>query len=216
LNLERGKGMPKDTFFNLPTEKKERVIEAAMEEFATRSYHKARITAIANNADIAKGSFYQYFDNKKDLLKYIMELAVDKKLEYINHDMMANKKKYGFFQLLHEVFRSGIRFAKENPLLVAIGNKLINNKELQNEIWGKFEDESSQFYKQLLKVGLEKGELDPTIDTELVAKLLTGLNYSLTDIIYEDGKIDLDDIDKEMKKIDKMISFIENGIKKRE
>ncbi|MFW5991697.1 MAG: TetR/AcrR family transcriptional regulator [Halanaerobiaceae bacterium] len=208
--------MPKETFFNLPEEKKERVIEAAMEEFAQRSYYKARITAIADNAGIARGSFYQYFSGKKDLFKYIIELAVNKKLTYINQDMMAKNEEYSFFQLLHESFRSGVRFAKENPLLAAIGNKLINNKELQREIWGEHKDTSSDFFKKLLELGLEKGEVDPEQDIELIARLLTALFYSLSDIIYKDGKLDPHKFDKEMETIEKMIYFIENGIRKKE
>ena len=209
--------MPKETFFNLPEPKKERVIEAALDEFATRPYHKTRITAIADQAGIAKGSFYQYFSDKKDLFKYIADLVFNKKMEYINHDMMLNKDKYGFFELLHELYLSGFRFAKENPRLVDIVNNLFNNKELQRELWNEYQDQSFDYFQLLLEEGLVKGELDPTIDTALVSRLLTGINYSLGDILYKDkdGKIDLDEAGL-METIDKMLAFIENGIKKRE
>lgn len=207
--------MPKETFFNLPDEKRERVIEAAMDEFATRPYYKARVTAIADNAGIAKGSFYQYFEDKLDLFKHIMDLAVNKKLEYIDNDMMANKDKYSFFELLRGVYLSGIRFAKENPRLVAIADKLLNDKDLQSEIWGEYKDVSSDFFQQLLEEGVAEGELDPELDIALISRLLTALNYSLVDIVYKDGKIDLDNFDDEMETIDKMLHFIENGIKKR-
>lgn len=208
--------MPKDTFFNLPDDKRERVIEAALDEFASRSYHKARVTAIADKAGIAKGSFYQYFEDKKDLFKYIMELSVNKKLEYINHDMMTNKEKYSFFKLLREIYLSGIRFARENPRLVSIGNILVNNKELRQEIWGEFKDRSTEFFKLLLEDGVARGELDPDIDTELVSRLLTGLNFSLIDIIYKDGRIEVDNLEREMEEIDKMLYFIENGLRKKD
>jgi len=208
--------MPKETFFNLAEDKKDRVIDAAINEFSTRSYHKARITAIADNAGIAKGSFYQYFENKKDLFKYIIELTVNKKFEYINHDMLINKDKYSFFQLLREIYLSGIRFAKDNPRLVSVGNILINNEDLQREIWGEQADKNSNFYHQLLEDGLRKGELDPEIDVDLISVLLNGLNFSLIDIIYKDGKINPDILDDEMETIDKMLYFIEHGIKKRE
>ncbi len=208
--------MPKETFFNLAEDKRDRVIDAAINEFSTRSYHKARITAIADNAGIAKGSFYQYFKDKKDLFKYIVELIVNKKLEYINHDMLKNKDKYNFFQLLREIYLSGIRFAKDNPRLLSIGNIFINNKDLQQEIWGEQADKSSNFYHQLLENGLRNGELDPEIDIDLVSVLLNRLNFSLLDIIYKDGKINPDILEDEMETINKMLYFIENGIKKRE
>jgi AcrR family transcriptional regulator len=204
--------LPKETFFNLPEKKQERVIEAAIEEFATYPFHKARITAIADNAGIAKGSFYQYFKDKKDLYKYIIELTVEKKLTYINKEMMVNREKYNFFQILREIYLSGIRFAEENPRLIPIGFMLINDKKLYHEIFGEYKDQSSDFFQQLLIQGKAKGDLDPAIDPVLVSKMLTSISYSLGDLIYEDGTLDMND----MEIIDQMLHFIENGIKKRE
>jgi len=208
--------MPEQTFFNLPEEKREKITQAAMDEFARRFFHQARITAIIEKAGIARGSFYQYFEDKKDLFKYIIELCVGEKLKYINQDMIKNRDRYGFFELLREIYLSGIRFALEQPRLLAIGNKLLKDKELQQEVWGEHYDTSTEFFKELLKEGLKKDELDPLIDVEVVSKLLTGLNYSLIDIIYKEDKINPEVLEEGMEEIDKMIYFIENGIKKKE
>ena len=202
--------MPTDTFFNLPVEKRERIIEAAIDEFSRYSFHKARVTAIADNAGIAKGSFYQYFEDKKDLYKYLMEIIAEKKLSYINKDMLMNREKYGFFQLLREVFLSGIRFAKENPRLVPIGEMLVADKDLLSELYGEHRYLSSDFFKELLEFGREKGEIDPDADLDFLARMLSGLTYSLVDLVMEDGKIDMDD----MEIYDKVLYFVENGIKR--
>ena len=204
--------MPNDTFFNLPEEKKERIINAALDEFASNSFHQSRVTAIARNADIAMGSFYQYFEDKKDLYKFILDQSVNKKLKYINQDMLKNKENYNFFELLRETYLSGIRFARENPRLVAIGNQLLNNEQLKKEIWRDQEDKSSDFFLNLVKEGQKKGELEPHIDPAFISKLLTGLNKSLSDIIYKEGKIKPDKLEDEMKVIDQMIYFIKNGL----
>ncbi len=204
--------MPKDTFFNLPEEKRARIIDAAIDEFAAYPFHQARITVIADRSGIAKGSFYQYFEDKKDLFKYLMELMVEKKLSYINHDMVEGREKYGFFQLLRKVYLSGIRFAKDNPRLVPIGVKLASDKELYREIYGENEGKGVDFFKQLLDYGKEQGMVDPATDPALVAKILMGMSYSLVDFIMDDGKLNLDD----MKIIDQMLYFVENGIKKRD
>lgn len=208
--------MPKDTFFNIPEQKRDRVIDAAINEFSERSYHRSRITAITDNAGISKGSFYQYFEDKKDIFKYIIDVIVNKKLEYINHDMMKNMKDYSFFQLLREIYSSGFRFAKDNPSLVNIGNEMMSNKELQREIWNEQNDKSLDFFQQLMEMGLARDELDPEIDITLISKLLSTLNQSLGDLIYKDGEINLDDEDNIMETIDKMLYFIENGLKKKD
>jgi TetR/AcrR family transcriptional regulator len=67
------KSMPKPTFFNLTDDKRQRLIDLAIEEFAENDYDLASISKIVAQAGIAKGSFYQYFEDKKDLYQYLLE-----------------------------------------------------------------------------------------------------------------------------------------------
>ena len=65
--------MPKETFLKLPEEKKEKIIKAAKKEFARVPIENVSIKNIVEDADIARGSFYQYFESKEDLLIYILK-----------------------------------------------------------------------------------------------------------------------------------------------
>ena len=107
---------------------------------------------------------------------------------------------------------SGIRFAKDNPRFISIGMMIASDKQLYQEIYGEHLDKGVDFFKQLLEYGKEQGTVDPVIDPALTAKMLMGMSYSLIDFIMEDGKLDFDD----MKIIDQMLYFVENGIKKRD
>ena len=69
--------MPKETFLKLPEEKKEKIILAAKKEFARVSLEKVSIKNIVEDAEIARGSFYQYFENKEDLLGIILSEHVE-------------------------------------------------------------------------------------------------------------------------------------------
>jgi len=64
--------VPTQTFFNLSEEKKKRLIAGAMKEFSTKSLNDASISNIVKNATISRGSFYQYFEDKKDLYFYLI------------------------------------------------------------------------------------------------------------------------------------------------
>ncbi|MBQ9648262.1 MAG: TetR/AcrR family transcriptional regulator [Oscillospiraceae bacterium] len=63
--------MPTQTFFRLPEEKRERLIAAAWEEFSTTRFSAASINRIVRDAQIPRGSFYQYFEDKEDLFIYL-------------------------------------------------------------------------------------------------------------------------------------------------
>ena len=65
--------MPTSTFFRLPEEKRKRLLEASWSEMT-----QVRFTDVSNNriitaAHIPRGSFYQYFTDKEDLIHYLLE-----------------------------------------------------------------------------------------------------------------------------------------------
>lgn len=65
--------MPKQTFFNLPNEKRETLIRAAKTEFSRVPLYEASIANIVKEAEIPRGSFYQYFEDKDDLYFYLLD-----------------------------------------------------------------------------------------------------------------------------------------------
>ena len=65
--------MPKETFLKLSKEKQQKVINAAKKEFARVPIENVSIKNIVEEADIERGSFYQYFESKEDLLIYILK-----------------------------------------------------------------------------------------------------------------------------------------------
>ena len=65
--------MPTERFYRLPEEKKRSICSAAVKEFARVPLDKVSINQIIKEADISRGSFYTYFEDKWDLLACIFE-----------------------------------------------------------------------------------------------------------------------------------------------
>ncbi len=206
--------MPKSTFFNLHEEKRERIIEAAIEEFAENLFHKASITRIVDNADIAKGSFYQYFDDKKDIFKYIVDLGTQKKIKYLEH-VSTNFTNMNFFEIVRELYIGGIMFSKENPKLANIGYNFINSTDdnFKNEVYGENLPKSNQMFLVFLQQGIEKGEINPDVDLELVSQMITTLSVSIGEYFLKEIK--KDDNMEILDLVDKMLFVLRNGIEKR-
>lgn len=70
--------MIKKTFYNLPYEKRKRITDAVIKEFMERPNEKVSINRIIKTAEISRGSFYQYFDDKVDLIEIITKTMFDK------------------------------------------------------------------------------------------------------------------------------------------
>ena len=64
--------MSTETFLRLPEEKRNRILDAAWEEFTRGRYTDVSINKIILKARIPRGSFYQYFRDKEDLFGYLL------------------------------------------------------------------------------------------------------------------------------------------------
>ena len=65
--------MPTSTFFRLPEEKRARLIGASWNEVSQVRFSELSINRIISAAHIPRGSFYQYFEDKEDLIRYLLE-----------------------------------------------------------------------------------------------------------------------------------------------
>ena len=69
--------MPTPTFFRLPEEKRARLMQAAWREFTAARFSETSINRIVREAQIARGSFYQYFSDKDDLFFHLLDTLYD-------------------------------------------------------------------------------------------------------------------------------------------
>lgn len=69
--------MPTATFYNLNKEKKNKVIEAGLKEFTDHSFYNASVSNIIVDANISRGSFYQYFENLDDFYYFLIDRFIE-------------------------------------------------------------------------------------------------------------------------------------------
>ena len=119
--------MPKSTFYNLNEEKREKIEKALKKEFTKHTFEKASISNIIEEAKIPRGSFYQYFEDKEDALKYIIEDFVNDEKEKIKELLIQNKGDIFLTTLdLYSYFVDKNYHEKEVKLFQNIINKLRN------------------------------------------------------------------------------------------
>lgn len=94
--------MPSNRFFNLPDEKRERIKNAAICELSNFSFDELSINRIIKNADIPRGSFYEYFENKFDLVNYLMNDFHNQMTTYAKQ--AVSKCKGDIFELFEKLF----------------------------------------------------------------------------------------------------------------
>ncbi len=79
--------MHTSVFDELASEKKERIINAGIDEFAEHGYINASTNRIVKASGISKGSLFQYFPSKEDLYFYILDSITSEFVAYLNDKM---------------------------------------------------------------------------------------------------------------------------------
>lgn len=206
--------MPKDTFYNLAEEKRMKIYGAALDEFSNHPFKQASVNRIVKNAGIAKGSFYQYFKDKKDLYKYLIDEIYKKKITYLT-PTMKNPFDMNFFDLLRDIYASGLKFAKDNPQLAKIGYHMLRDsgQEVFNEIIDEKKGEGIQIYKQILELGIKRGDIRSDINLDMSAYFLFQLGNSLSNDFIE--FFDTGEENQVFNLVEGMIEMLKSGIGKK-
>ncbi len=99
-------------FFELSTEKQQRILNAGYKVFSDNIYKKASMQLIADNAQISKSLLFHYFRNKQTLYEYLFQSAV-RALQ--QHKTAVIAKPADFFELLENEFYQRIKLMEMFP-----------------------------------------------------------------------------------------------------
>lgn len=102
-------------FFNLASEKKDRILNAAMKEFAQKGFDNASTNEIVKEANIAKGLLFHYFKDKKTLFLFLYDYAIDISLEEFYKNMDLEEKD--FFVRLRQLNKIKLTLLNQYPEL---------------------------------------------------------------------------------------------------
>jgi len=207
--------MPKETFFNLKEEKRLKILNAAIDQFALKPYEQVMISDIIKTSEIPRGSFYQYFTDKEDLYTYILKIINEEKRKFLN-ETLKNTEKINFIELSKILFKNGVDFALENPKFIHIFNHLLTHR---NQIYEKVMAENIIIAKNIFIELIEKDKLNGLIKKDIDSSALAELIIQLTSTIAID-ELDIENKETSYKKMlqknDNILKIIGYGIIKGE
>ena len=185
--------MPKDTFNKLPVEKQSLILHVAIAEFADHSYHAASISNIVRDAGIAKGSFYQYFEDKKAFYRYLVEMATEEKLNIVN-EIPTPDPGSDLFGYMRWQFLAQVHFELTRPGLAQILYRAfiedIPFPDMTEELRRRG---TTQFFRQLLSQGILHGTVAPWVDPDVAAFLTEVIFYQFGKYFIERLNLTKDD-----------------------
>lgn len=164
----------KDSFNKLPEEKKNRIFDAAISEFADFGYEKANINKIAEKAGISVGSLYKYFENKQDLFLSIVNFSVEKLKTVLNEIINKNDD---FMITIEKIIKAIQVFSRSNEYSTRLYNEMTteNNSELVWKIASNMEGLTAKLYADIIKKAQYDGKIRKDMDPNYFAFFLDNL-----------------------------------------
>jgi TetR/AcrR family transcriptional regulator len=162
----------RDTFWHLPADKQERVLSAALAEFADQGYHQASLNRLVARAGIAKGSLYQYFPNKEGIFRHVFQLAL-KLVRQTLVEVKETTQNEDLFTRLEKSLKAGVRFLREHPRIYNLYLKIQFDRQMpfREEFLAAVRRHAGEYFGSLITRARAKGELRPGI-SEAAARFL--------------------------------------------
>jgi AcrR family transcriptional regulator len=213
--------MPKRTFFNLPAEKRETIVNAAVDEFAHYGLENASTNRIVENSGISKGSFYQYFEDKQDVFLYLLSLLEQEKIDYFK-DRHPTSMNMDTFQYFRWMIKAGMEFNSAYPRMTqAVSRVLLGEGLYYGKNFADYRRKTSQALEMMIKQAIEHGEVDPSVDVDLAVMVMDTWSNAISTYILNEGMKHKDMMKwvrsaKTQETIDKLLYVMEYGLRKTE
>jgi AcrR family transcriptional regulator len=213
--------MPKQTFLNLPKEKRQVVVNAAVDEFADYGFEASSINRIVANSGISKGSFYQYFEDKMDVFRYLMDLLANEKMEFFKgkHPPSPSLDTFEYFRWM---IKTGMEFSSAHPrLILAISRVLLIEGMYYGRDFAEYKKMTTDALATMIGQAMKNGEVDPSVDVELAVMIVDTWSNAITAYVVKEGMKQKDVMKwfrsaKTQETIDKMLYVMEYGLRKTE
>lgn len=171
----RGPGRPPN-----PARARERqraLTEAAALEFAEKGYHKASIT---QRAGVGRGTFYLYFDTKRDVLDAVIDSYFQRTVAAVNDtsDLLGNA---GDFELhLRTVFTRLFDMLDNSPeIMQVILREGLLDTAMTKRMFGIL-DLIEAINVTIIEQAVMDGAITAAVDVPFLAHAITGLSMAAT------------------------------------
>lgn len=159
------------------SEAKEKLIKSVIDLIGKRSYSSVGVQELCEHAGVKKGSFYHFFDSKKDLTITSLEVMWNNYKEHcllpvLESDLSLEEK---FNSLLNKTYEMSVSSKECNGCLTGcpFGNLALELSTQEEDIRIKIEEVFSEWInclEELIKKSVERGELPGNINTHATAQ----------------------------------------------
>lgn len=179
----------KDRFDKIPEERRTKILDSAIIEFACNGFKGTNINNVAKKAGISIGSLYSYFNSKEDLFLTVVEKLLSvlegvlEEIDVVNDDI---------FEIINQLFIKAHDYAVTYPEMNQIYLDMSTHSltKLSNQVSGRLETITVNLYKKVIEKAKAEGKINDEIDERMLAFCLDNLimmfQFSFTSNYYKE------------------------------
>jgi AcrR family transcriptional regulator len=194
--------------------RREELIAAAYEVFSEKGYTAAGIADIAQKLDIGHGTFYRYFESKRDILDHVVDYGFEHFVDTIQQDDApeAPQTLDEFLDQMRHISERFFALIEREPGLVQV--LMLEATSIDEELTARLMglmDTMGALITTRVEHGIRKGFLRPDLDAEVIAHglgvlVIPGMIQALRGTF---------DAKQQQRYTDELIRFVAEGLRTR-
>lgn len=167
--------VPRPRFQALPSELQHTLLDSAFEEFSSRGYANSSLNRILRTAGVSKGSFYYYFDDKRDLYREVVRVGLRRLLVGLSPPAPGSLTSDDFWPVMEtQTVELSLRLQNDPPLLAVLHDAL-RTPSRTSAVSDETEEAITPWVGSMVRTGQDLG----TVRADLPADLLVAVALNL-------------------------------------
>ncbi len=179
----------KDTFEKTSADRRQKVLEVAIEQFASNGYNATNVNDISKKSGVSIGALYSYFASKEDLFLTVVDNAYIL-LETVLNDLAAGSSD--IFDWIDRMLRGirifATRYQRLNQIYLDLTTQALS--QLSERLSNKLEVITIQLYCNIIRRAKEEGKISKDLDERIAAfcidNMFTMYQFSFSSDYYKE------------------------------
>lgn len=164
-----------EQFEKIRQDRKDAILDAAMHVFAEEGFHSASMSMVAKKAGISKGLIYNYFENKEELVQYLMLNLVDQVFKDIGIEEAQEMTSEDFAYFIDKSFDLVLEDTQKWKLYTTIAMQ----PEVMALIMDKMMVKMQPFMGMGIKYFAGKGYKNPMVVFRYFSAVMDGASFHI-------------------------------------
>lgn len=192
------------------SEKRDRIINSALQEFSQNGYKKTAIDDIVQKAEVSKGLIFHYFGSKKKLYLSLYDNCTNIMLHEINQKLDLSDTD--FFNRISQIAQMKIKMMSQYPYLYKFwaSSAIETDLEIKAEIDKKNLLISTNSYPEIFK-GIDLSKFKESVDLKLALKIIMWVSDGISNEIIANGNFDMN---QTLEAYNKTLSLLKSSLYK--